>query len=167
MISFLKGSWDLVMGFFAWVGSMLSGFGRWLRKERSAAEKWRLVCFSLAAVCLWFAFAAQSNRYKVIVLQGECALAAQQCDAAKTQLINTAAGRQHALDDIAKSLDATAKEIERIQAENAKLKDENTVLRRGSIDRFNSFMQQYNAKPAECTAALAVLEQACPQLKGY
>lgn len=160
----ITGAAALGAGLWKRANKILSGIGKWLQEDH---DWWRIGCLSLAAVCAYAAFAAYDAKKTIVIIKGTHSLAQTEWKAERMVLQNNEQNAKASLAQIAKTLEAKAQEIALIRQQNAHLMAENERLVAEADKGYAAYMKEYANRQPECTAALKVLAQTCPTLKGY
>ncbi|MDY4296828.1 MULTISPECIES: hypothetical protein [unclassified Xanthomonas] len=158
---------ELLTTLLSWISDAIA----WLRKPGSILK---VVC---AVLAVGFALAAlssyrQGQRVIVVTRQVKQCIADQVAAAEAAQLraaelAGNVADKDAALATIAAKLQAEADKLEQLRARNEALLAEADAARAQADASANAFKQQYDRRPAECTAALKAMAAACPTLGGY
>lgn len=153
MIGLVRGVVKLWVGAIELAGRALGGVGDWLKAEH---DWWRMGCLSMAFVVVCLTFAVLDARQEVDLVQA-------QCDATQTKA-SADLDRMRIERDACVADQSTRREVERQgatavgEARRAEAKAEKDLA---------AWRESYLDRSADCTAALAALEIACPVLRGY
>lgn len=160
----ITGALAIAKGVWTRVNKILAGIGRWLQDDH---DWWRIGCFSLALACTCAAFVAYDAKRTIVVVKAEHAVERAQWSGERALLQANERTAKDALTAITDTLNAKAAEVAAIRAQNAHLAAENARLAAAAEKSYAAYMKEYANRQPECTAALRVLAQTCPTLKGY
>nr|WP_228734452.1 hypothetical protein [Xanthomonas euvesicatoria] len=152
---------------FGWAADALI----WLRKPGSVLK----VCCAVLAVALTLAaMSSYRQGQRVIVVtrqveqcQSDRTAAMEAAQLKRAELERNNADKDAALATIAAKLQAEAEKLRLLQERNAGLRDKTEAAKAAADRSAKAFKQEYDQRPAECTAALQALAAACPSLGGY
>lgn len=157
LLGALKAVWTFIL-------DTVRDFFNWLKKP---GNKLKLVCAVLAFGTAIAAMQAYKAEQAIVVFQ-------LQCEADKTGLQSTIAARDltiteknQALSKIEANLKAEAAKLLELQSQNAALEAENKRKAAAAEKSAAAFQREYANKPPTCTAALEMMEAACPTLRDY
>ncbi len=153
MIGLVRGVVKFWAGALEFAGRVMGGVGDWLKAEH---DWWRMGCLSMAFVVVCLTFAVLDARQEVDLVQA-------QCDATQAKA-NADLDRVRTERDACVAEQSTRRVVEQQgtiavgQARRAEVKAEQDLA---------AWRESYLDRSADCTAALAALETACPVLRGY
>lgn len=146
MIAFLTAVWKLITG-------AATGVVNWLRDPCGCARAIGLV---LAVACLYLAVQSYQRGQAGAVI-------AAQLEAEKARV----AEQDAALADIAIALEDEARKLDEQKQAGAKALRELADKLASADARAAEWGRRYAERPASCAAAIAQLDSACPDLRGY
>lgn len=157
MIKILTALWSLVTG-------AVADFLVWLRKPDS---KLKLVCGFLAFGCLVAGMAAFEREQRVQMLGRQIVTIQAECKTTTETLQGAVDERDARLGQIAAALRAEADKLKALQSENAAALERLAGKIEAAEQDAATWRERYSERPANCEAALQLLDTACPALKGY
>ncbi|WMJ68813.1 hypothetical protein [Stenotrophomonas sp. 24(2023)] len=157
LIRFVQMFWRLV------IGGAADGLA-WLGRPGS---KLRLACVVLALGCLASSLVAHGRKQRIRDLGAQVAKIKVDWDADARRLQADVRERDQRLAAIAAALQAEATKREALKAESAAALKALAGRLQASRQATASWEARYGQRPESCKAALALLDSACPALKGY
>ncbi len=137
---------------------------RWLKKPGSVVK---VVCGVLAFGCLVAGIAAFEKEQRIKELSAQVIRIQLDWDADAARLQGDVDERDKRLADVAKALRAEADKLEVLKAESAEALRSLAGRVEASEQAAATWRERFEQRPDTCSAALELLDSACPDLKGY